>query len=208
MSEALPKEILEYEEKPEWRGLQHPWNLEPSEELDAVWEDLLYALNIRISEDEINILHENRTNRVKVNGGGYAGVLGVYHHMHCLNNLRRVVHWDFYGPTLATAKHAEGFSKEHSAEARLTGEPDHCIDAIRQALMCHANTALYTAEWMNDSHVPINKELRSGAVTTCVKWDSLDRWARKKALVPGHYQYLPGPYEVNRVEDGLSGRST
>ncbi|SPQ25729.1 8a642c71-02e4-4acf-b4ee-2291641d0938 [Thermothielavioides terrestris] len=116
--------------------MQHPWNLGLSEEVDAAWEDLLYALNIRISEDEMSILHENRTHRVRVNGGDYVGVLGVYHHMHCLYNLRRVVHWDYY---------------------------DHCIDSIRQALMCHTNTALYTAEWVKDSHDPFNKELRSSA---------------------------------------------
>ena len=67
--------------------------------------------------------------------------------------------------------------------------------------MCHANTAIYTAEWTNDSHAPINKELRSDATTTCVKWDSLNGWARQRALVPEHYRYLPGPYEVNHVKD-------
>jgi hypothetical protein len=61
--------------------------------------------------------------------------------------------------------------------------------------MCHTNTALYTAEWVKDSHDPFNKELRSSAVTTCIKWDSLSNWARKRALVPGTYTYLPGPYE-------------
>lgn len=165
----------------------------------------------------MSVLHENRTNRVQVDGGDFAGVLGVYHHMHCLNNLRRVVHWDCYGPLLANGKHPEGFSKEHSgqgenamttaAATRLTEKlADHCIDSIRQALMCHANTALYTAERLNDSHVPINKELRSSAVTRCVKWDNLHQWARARALVRGKYKYLPGPYEVNRLEDGLSGR--
>ncbi|KAL2020053.1 hypothetical protein VTK56DRAFT_8956 [Thermocarpiscus australiensis] len=157
----------------------YPWNLEPSEELDAVWDDLLYALNTRISEDEMSVLHENRTNRVKVDGGDYAGVLGVR------------------DPAMSS-----------EAKARLTWDcADHCIDSIRQALMCHANTALFTAEWMNDSHVPINKELRSSAVTTCVKWDSLNHRARKKALVPGNYKYLPGPYEANRLEDDMPGRS-
>jgi hypothetical protein len=137
---------LEYEERPEWGEMQHPWNLGLSEEVDAAWEDLLYgekkpllsilvgvaalsdavflhlptALNIRISEDEMSILHENRTHRVRVNRGDYVGVLGVYHHMHCLYNLRRVVHWDYYGPLLGDAKDSEGFSKAHSGKASRT----------------------------------------------------------------------------------------
>ncbi|GAB1319328.1 hypothetical protein MFIFM68171_09538 [Madurella fahalii] len=189
---TLPNEVLRYEERHEWERLRHPWNLEPSDELDAVWNELLYALNVRVTSSELDMVGEDKTNRVQVNGSDYAGVLGVFHHLHCLNNLRRVVHWDYYGPRLANAKHPEGYSKEHS---------DHCIDTLRQALMCHANTAIYTAEWTDDPHSPVNKELRSDAVTTCVNWDALNGWARQRALVPGHYHYLSGPYKANRVKD-------
>ena len=102
--------------------------------MDAIWDDVLYckphnvlvakiaanshlALNIRIGNDELDLLNENKTNRVQVTGGkgnDYVGVLGVYHHMHCLNNIRRLLSWDYYGPKLAGEKHMEGFSREHS----------------------------------------------------------------------------------------------
>lgn len=81
-------------------------------------------------------------------------------------------------------------------------DTDHCIDSIRQAIMCHANTAAYTAEWVEDhenegnnndkSHLPVIDKLRPDAITTCVKWDGLDNWARQRALVPGKYRFLPG----------------
>ncbi|KAK3686195.1 hypothetical protein B0T22DRAFT_443279 [Podospora appendiculata] len=152
--------------------------------------DTHFTLNIRVTPEDLDAIGENKTDRVQVNGGDYAAVLGVYHHIHCLNNLRRVVHWDYYGPRLAGGKHPEGFSKEHS---------NHCIDSLRQSLMCHPNTAVYTAQWQDDPHSPIRKDIKSDAVTTCVKWDSLDGWARPRALVPGNYFYLPGPYKSNRV---------
>lgn len=47
-------------------------------------------------EDELRRVGANMTNRVQVNGGDYLGSIGVYHHLHCLNNLRMVVHWDYY----------------------------------------------------------------------------------------------------------------
>ncbi len=73
----------------------------------------------------MNFLKENKSNRVQVTGGNrqsdhdYVGVLGVYHHLHCLNNLRRAIHWDYYGPRMSGLKHLEGLSKEHSGKRFL-----------------------------------------------------------------------------------------
>lgn len=74
------------------------------------------ALNIRIKPAELDRLGENKTNRVRVNNGDYLGALGVFHHLHCLNNLRRVLHWDYYGPRLAHTTHPEGFEDGHSGK--------------------------------------------------------------------------------------------
>ncbi|KAI1764095.1 hypothetical protein GGR53DRAFT_494963 [Hypoxylon sp. FL1150] len=181
---TLPKDVLKYEERPEWYAPSLPWKQEPSDALDAIWDDLLYSLNIRIGSDELDLLNENKTHRVQVTGGkgdDYVGVLGVYHHMHCLNNIRRLLSWDYYGPKLAGEKHMEGFSVEHS---------HHCIDTIRQALMCHANTGLYTSEWDEETRLP-SRNLKSNSVTTCVRWDSVNDWARQRALRPGQYMYQP-----------------
>lgn len=65
--------------------------------------------------------------------------------------------------------------------------------------MCHANTDVYTAEWLNDTHHPLNKDLKTSKHATCVRWESLDSWARQRALVPGTYHYLAGPYPPNTV---------
>ncbi|KAI1147054.1 hypothetical protein F4825DRAFT_167328 [Nemania diffusa] len=191
---VVPKHIVKLEERPEWNPPRSPFNQEPSDELDAVWADFLLALNIRITNDEMTMLKENKTNRVQVTGGDpekdfdYVGVLGVYHHLHCLNNIRRMIHQDYYGPRMAGAKHLEGFSKEHS---------DHCIDTIRQALMCHANTGVYTSEWNYETRNP-SRSLESKSSTTCVNWEGLDAWAKQRALVPGQYKYIRGPYDPEK----------
>ncbi|KAI0386457.1 hypothetical protein F5Y04DRAFT_122839 [Hypomontagnella monticulosa] len=182
----LPKDAIEYEEKQEWYTLREPWDMEPSDELDDLWEDLLYALNIRVSPDEMKQLGSNVTNRIQVDGGDYLGVMGVYHHLHCLNNLRRLVHWDYYESRVADAEETGPFGKGHS---------DHCINAIRQALMCHANTEIHTGQWVYDPLRPQASKLGSHSPTTCVKWDSLNNWARNRALVPGHYTYRPVPID-------------
>jgi len=75
---------------------------------------------------------------------------------------------------------------------------DHCIDSIRQALMCHANTQLFSFEWNDHVRLPAGPELKTDSVTTCVNWDSLDSWARKRALVMGQFKYRAGPFPMNK----------
>ena len=72
---------------------------------------------------------------------------------------------------------------------------DHCIDFIRQSLMCHANSVMYTAEWIADYHAPQFAVISGGGPSTCVKWDSLNDWALQRALIPGSYKYKPGPFD-------------
>jgi hypothetical protein len=72
---------------------------------------------------------------------------------------------------------------------------DHCIDSLRRAVMCRADTALYSAEWIKDSHGPESKAIRSDAEIMCVRWESLDAWARSRALTDRGLRYLPGPFE-------------
>ncbi|KAI3332789.1 hypothetical protein F4824DRAFT_282476 [Ustulina deusta] len=176
---------MKYERRAEWYPTEAPFNLEPSAKLDEAWDDLLYAINVRLTEDELHRAGANMTNRVQVNGGDYLGSIGVYHHLHCLNNLRMVVHWDYYKSKWADYPFPEQFDAEHS---------DHCINSLRQAVMCHPNTAITTFEWIDEINPLEGKAQRLDAMSTCARWDSIDDWARKKALVKGQFTYRPGPF--------------
>ncbi|KAI1409006.1 hypothetical protein F5Y13DRAFT_171318 [Hypoxylon sp. FL1857] len=182
---TLARDLLEFEERQAWYPLQYPWNQGPSDEVDALWGDMLYALNLRIKKDEVDFLGLNTTNRIQLDGGDYLGVIGGYHHLHCLNNMRIAIHWDYYESKYGNYSRQEVFSREHS---------DHCIDTLRQALMCNPNTEIHTAEWLNRPHELGDKELSGQSTTTCLKWDSLDKWARPRALRAGEYSFRPGPY--------------
>ena len=61
--------------------------------------------------------------------------------------------------------------------------------------MCHADMAFYSAEWIADSHEPVNKELRSEGLLKCKNWDAVESWSRKKALERGKFLLRAGPYE-------------
>ncbi|KAF2962725.1 hypothetical protein GQX73_g10846 [Xylaria multiplex] len=111
---TLTGDILEYEDRKEWYKQGHPWDLPPSDEIDEAWDKLLFSLNIRVSPEEMSSIGANTTNRVQVNHGDYLGALGVFHYLHCLNNLRKVIHWDYYGPSL---EGVPTMGKEHSSNS-------------------------------------------------------------------------------------------
>ncbi|KAH9883704.1 hypothetical protein F4778DRAFT_788360 [Xylariomycetidae sp. FL2044] len=179
---SLVGDRLRYEERLEWYPPTSPFDEEPSDELDAAWDELLYAINIRVTETELRHLGSNLTNRVKVNGGDYIGSMGVYHHLHCLNMLRMIVHRDYYEPRWAEYPYLQQFGIEHS---------DHCINALRQAVMCQPNLAITTFEWVSKEVSPNEKLQKLETATTCTNWDSFNDWARQRALRAGKFSYRP-----------------
>ena len=61
--------------------------------------------------------------------------------------------------------------------------------------MCHADTTVYSVEWIADSHERHSKELRSNGELICVNWETLDAWARDRALERKKYLLRAGPFE-------------
>ncbi|KAI1108251.1 hypothetical protein F5Y14DRAFT_94902 [Nemania sp. NC0429] len=179
---TLPHKLLEFEDRIAWLPPHDPsiahWSKGPSQETDDLWDHLLHALNIRVTSDEVAILGLNTTNRMQLNDGDYVGVLGVYHHLHCLNNMRIVLHWDYYKEQFKNFDRPYVFSVEHA---------DHCINTLRQSIMCNANTEMHLGEWLSASANA--KELSGESMATCLKWESLDNWARPRAIVAGQFDY-------------------
>ncbi|KAF2005670.1 hypothetical protein P154DRAFT_483134 [Amniculicola lignicola CBS 123094] len=65
---------------------------------------------------------------------GYRVAIEVFHQLHCLNLLRQANH----------KAHYEKQGGDTSAEPMdLTGHLDHCIDALRQFVMCQADTNVF-----------------------------------------------------------------
>jgi hypothetical protein len=160
--------------------------------------------NIRITEEEMEMQNENRTNRVQLADGGYLGLVSVWHDLHCLDIMRRALNMQYYGPRISEEeRRAKLFTLEHygkrsfpsPASYVLLSVIDHCIERLRQSVMCHPDLVVYIAEWVGDSHDPAGKVLRSSAQTACVNWDYLDDWARKRALERRAFKLKAGPFE-------------
>ncbi|KAI0153413.1 hypothetical protein BJ166DRAFT_616593 [Pestalotiopsis sp. NC0098] len=132
-------------------------------------------MNVRVPEQDLD-----RINRTSIplldDQGGYLVALDVYHELHCLNMLRRQIYRDWY-------------PDRHTMEKQLE-HADHCIDALRQALMCHGDIALMTYDWIDDYRWPwpnfnVDHE--------CRRWDLLEQWSAKHSVKSVHGPILQHP---------------
>ncbi|KAG9246876.1 hypothetical protein BJ878DRAFT_246986 [Calycina marina] len=79
---------------------------------------------------------------VKLVHGGeerYMATLDIYHHVHCLNMLREVAHPNYY---------------TNKDPTQMEGHLDHCIETVREALMCNAGTGVAMFHWIKGDDQP------------------------------------------------------
>ncbi|KAK3692584.1 hypothetical protein B0T22DRAFT_18273 [Podospora appendiculata] len=70
---------------------------------------------------------------------GYRAGVEVFHQLHCLNLLRQVAYRDYYGK-----KDLGGDVGDADGIEDLLGHVDHCIEAIRENLMCQSDVGVFT----------------------------------------------------------------
>jgi len=61
----------------------------------------------------------------------------------------------------------------------LTTVVVHCLDTLRQAVMCHGDTAPITMRWGETQPVPLAD---SSNPHECVNWDTIEAWAEKRSV--------------------------
>ncbi|KAM3513171.1 hypothetical protein MY11210_003196 [Beauveria gryllotalpidicola] len=78
--------------------------------------------------------------------------------------------------------------KTGDAMAREEKHVDHCVEYIREALMCQPDLSMVTFRWINDTAQ--HSDNKSGFWPTnfdadrhrCANWEALDSWAGKRAF--------------------------
>ncbi|KAK0644337.1 hypothetical protein B0T16DRAFT_310890, partial [Cercophora newfieldiana] len=108
--------------------------------------------------------------------GTYKAALEVYHHLHCLNYIQMYTFYDYYSvrnPVMLSETAEERFDHK-----------DHCIDILRQAIMCRADLNVYTYHWSREYSQPVGNLFSHHR---CVDWDCFSGW------VAGHGPKEPKP---------------
>lgn len=60
------------------------------------------------------------------------------------------------------------------------GLADHCIESLRETIMCSGNTALISFYW--DNPKASQPAAQSNARSKCASWDSIERWGYSRRV--------------------------
>ncbi|KIN09166.1 hypothetical protein OIDMADRAFT_111443, partial [Oidiodendron maius Zn] len=162
----------------------------PTDEVDRLWEDLYQYGISHIPANEAARL-PNRTTAIPTMPNDFVIQLDVFHQLHCLNAVRKTLfperYWREYDDYLT----AEGERNYTSTSAKHF---DHCIDSIRQSIMCHGDIATVYWQWMPVRQQPLP---RLEITHTCRDFDAIRDWAKEHRLKMDEVmlQWRPGPEE-------------
>ncbi|KAF7422778.1 hypothetical protein PC9H_010937 [Pleurotus ostreatus] len=140
----------------------------PSKELDQRWRDL-YSLGMsRISRYEAAKL-PNATVPIPGDEGHYIVELDVFHQLRCLDRIRQTIYSDHY----PDARISLGDNQQYAS---------HCIDSIRQSLMCSSDVSLLVWQWDEATQ---QSRIRNDVVHRCRDFDNVKGWALHRQLKGG-----------------------
>ncbi|ETS85696.1 hypothetical protein PFICI_03721 [Pestalotiopsis fici W106-1] len=159
----------------------------PSKELDRAWW-ALYTHMTRIPPEDAAQL-ENTTVPIPGDPDGYYGVIfDVFHSLHCLDELRKHLWPDHY----------KSFAERYHVSQEVADmHMDHCVDAIRQSLMCHADVSTITFNHGGPNDDETDLHISGGHVHTCRDWEAIEEYVAAHEFVT--------PMRPKRVEDIILG---
>lgn len=140
-----------------------PFQSPPSTELDARWEDLYNFGISRIPRSQAARL-PNRTEEIPGDEGNFIVELDVFHEIHCLNRIRKALYPDHY-PEM---RMDDPKNEEHIS---------HCLDSIRQSLMCSSDVSTIVWQWNKTFHQAFPK---GNVVHRCRDFEKIKEWALER----------------------------
>jgi hypothetical protein len=152
-----------------------------SPDVDQAWTDLgAYLKPFVIPEDEAEKygLHPGQVKRIPEQGGGYVAILESTHHLHCLNVLRQASHFDY--PCYRAQGLESGKGVFADSEELVRFHFSHCLEMLRQRLMCTADTNVCGQVWVKD-YGPL---VFANVDRKCRNYDEITQWARDHQVLP------------------------
>ena len=162
-----------------------------------------------MTHDEL--LASNQTS-VALPNGGFMAWLGVSHELHCIvrtspfqgqkrklmprkKMLRQWNYRGYYYPNISEQDsiredvHA-GRSSELNAVLAAYVYPDHCLEVLRSAAMCHGDTTLTTFRWDVKEKPMLNTKL---VPHKCVDWDQMTSSTAQRKVAPEEVASMINP---------------
>ena len=126
-----------------------PYRGPPSEELDEAWSRITDIGVFGLSDTDfqtINPTYGDSAVRLPDDRGGQkAGSLEVFHQLHCLNFLRQSTFMEHYKSRVVSFQDDPNVVRTHI---------DHCIEMLRQSIMCQSDLGVLTYNWVEVQDFP------------------------------------------------------
>ncbi|KAJ7691571.1 hypothetical protein B0H17DRAFT_1062933 [Mycena rosella] len=171
--EAVEHEVRVYTVGLPGLGIMSPYQIPSSPALDEMWSDLYNSGISKITKEEATRL-PNKTHAIPGDDSNYVVTLDVFHSLHCLNKIRMALDPDYY-PDWRTSTNRNSSTPVRKATEHIS----HCVDWLRQSLMCAGDTSTIVWQW-NDSRN--RTEATMATAHTCRKFDKLQEWAEERML--------------------------
>ncbi|MCJ1387406.1 hypothetical protein MMC18_000249 [Xylographa bjoerkii] len=195
--EAIRYESQYFDEK-RLEEIDSPYVGEPREELDQAWHEHLQNSNVAVPAETMRDLGrlDDAQSILLPDGSGYLTMIFAYHQLHCIKRLHHALYPTHYFPNLTAAESRD--QSLHNA---------HCLDLLRQTVMCNGDVSLITMHWGHTQRMPLGN---FSAAHSCRDWSAIDAWAGehspKRLMEPGwlvNPTFGPVIDEANRHERKL-----
>ncbi|KAK7947801.1 uncharacterized protein PG986_008687 [Apiospora aurea] len=160
---------------PRFTGAPSPYMGPPNEQVDKLWYDLSELRNFGVGRSTLESMNRSRGAVEFMKDGEHTGLfeagMEVFHQLHCLNYVRMYSYMDYY--------EAIDFDMLAESAEKRQEHKDHCIETLRQSLMCHPDLNIYSYHWVSrHDQAWANLESRH----RCVDWDHFHDWAQSNLM--------------------------
>lgn len=186
INEAISEEYVEYWFKGSlW--YDSPYKGPPTPEVNKAWADLMEYGAISVTPEDIQRIGHNLTavQYPPEVGGGYLAVAMGTHHIHCLHYVWQDHYTSYFPETKANKEGAPEMYERHY---------EHCIDYLRQGIMCNFDPGIIPYYWVNKHNQPTPD---GNTFHKCVNWDRIQDWLKDRAVdMPEGFEWHQPPDAV------------
>ncbi|KAM7186184.1 protein of unknown function (DUF3328) domain containing protein [Rhypophila sp. PSN 637] len=133
---------------------------------DEFWHKVVSVGLTRLTTEQAALggLGDGKTSREWNTTDSYVGVMGTFHQLHCLARARYAI--------LFPGRMKE-FDGERTAQIHLA----HCLDYLRQIIMCHGDVTIEPVGWDKKTLTYIAEPEKMQVVRQCRNFDEIYEWA-------------------------------
>ncbi|KZM24528.1 uncharacterized protein EKO05_0008690 [Ascochyta rabiei] len=149
-------------------------------EVDAAWEALgvgFRSVVVAESEAEHSGIRQHQVKISREYGGGFPANVEGLHHLHCLDLIRKTLHWN-YDYYLAKGK-GPFVNSKYIVRIHAT----HCLDMLRQVLMCNPDVGvLGQVWWQSEGDTSPTAFVDFNTKHRCRDYEGVRRWAEEHQM--------------------------